>query len=222
MRERFDVKSKQCEASPKVRGRPRAPETEEAIRQAVWSTLANVGYEGLTFEAVAEAARCSRATLYRRFSSKFKLVECVVDEALDSLVPANLENQSARQNLIAHATACAAMMRDERGRAMMSIGEAGTRNAELVALMLKHERGAKNYVYAEFRRLNTEGLSEEALSFAFDTLFGGVVFHVTLRSRALSAHEIAMLVDATIAIVLGHGAASTTSKRASGRAAPRT
>jgi AcrR family transcriptional regulator len=191
------------EALPKTRGRPRAPETDESIRQAVWTTLATVGYEGLTFEGVAALAGCSRATLYRRFRSRFDLVADTVHTTLDATEPTVLEdlaNQSPRENLIWHARASSEFMSEGRGRALMSLSEAGTRDPELTALMDRREQRAKDFIYPEFRRLRS-GVTQEKMAFAFDTLVGSILYHVTLRNRVLSTKQIEALVDCTIAIV---------------------
>jgi AcrR family transcriptional regulator len=185
----------------KGRGRPRAPETDEAIRQAVWTTLATVGYEGLTFEGVAASVGCSRATLYRRFTSRFELVADTIDATLDATEPTTpLDNGSARENLLWHARTSADFMSEGRGRALMSLSEAGTRDPELTALMARREQRAKDFIYPEFRRVRS-GLSQEKMSFAFDTLVGSILYHVTLRNRALSAKQLEALVDCTIAIL---------------------
>ena len=196
------------EELPKGRGRPRAPETDASIRQAVWTTLATVGYEALTFEGVAALAGCSRATLYRRFRSRFELVADTINATLDATEPTTtLENQSPRQNLIWHARASAEFMSEGRGRALMSLSEAGTRDPDLTALMAGREQRAKDFLYREFRRLRS-GLSQEKLAFAFDTLFGSILYHVTLRNRTLSSKQIEALVDCTIAIIRDETASS--------------
>ncbi len=47
---------------------------EQAILQATYELLAEVGYEGLRFDAVATRARASKATLYRHWPGKAQLV----------------------------------------------------------------------------------------------------------------------------------------------------
>lgn len=55
--------------------RPRVEGTREAeILEATLRVLVDVGYDRLTMDAVALAARASKATLYRRWSSKLRLV----------------------------------------------------------------------------------------------------------------------------------------------------
>ena len=55
--------------------RPRvAGEREDEILDATFDELLRVGYDRLTFDSVAKAARASKATLYRRWESKSALV----------------------------------------------------------------------------------------------------------------------------------------------------
>lgn len=63
---------------PPRRGRPRSAELDTAIEVATRALLAERGYAGLTFTAVAERAGTTPPALYRRFSSKADLVLEVV------------------------------------------------------------------------------------------------------------------------------------------------
>jgi AcrR family transcriptional regulator len=65
-------------------GRPRDPSRDEAIREAALELLAEVGYDRLTIDAVAERAGAGKATVYRRWGSKGDLVV----DALADLEPA--------------------------------------------------------------------------------------------------------------------------------------
>ncbi|GAA1165940.1 TetR/AcrR family transcriptional regulator [Streptomyces hebeiensis] len=57
-----------------TRKRRRGAELEAALLKAAWGELNAVGYERLTYEAVAARAGTSRPVLYRRWPSKRELV----------------------------------------------------------------------------------------------------------------------------------------------------
>jgi AcrR family transcriptional regulator len=59
---------------PASRGRPRHPDTDLAILAATFRQLVEVGYGGLSVEAVASAAGVAKTTIYRRYPTKRDLV----------------------------------------------------------------------------------------------------------------------------------------------------
>ncbi len=66
-----------------TRGRPRSVEADAAIAQATLDLLVEEGYTGLTMAAVAQRAKVSSATLYRRFADKESLVVSALAEATE-------------------------------------------------------------------------------------------------------------------------------------------
>src|SRR3712207_8885803 len=61
-------------------GRPRDPSRDAAIKAALLRLLGEVGYGGLTMDAVAEQAGVGKATIYRRWPTKQQLI---ADSILD-------------------------------------------------------------------------------------------------------------------------------------------
>ena len=59
---------------PRHGGRPRDPSRDEAIRAALLRLLGEVGYGGLTMDALAQAAGVGKATIYRRWRTKQDLI----------------------------------------------------------------------------------------------------------------------------------------------------
>ena len=55
-------------------GRPRSAEVNQAILQATLDLLAEVGYQGVSIEAIAARAGVGKTTIYRRYSSKEELM----------------------------------------------------------------------------------------------------------------------------------------------------
>jgi AcrR family transcriptional regulator len=78
---------------PRVEG-----DREQEILRAALDVLADVGYDRLTMDAVASAAKASKATLYRRWTSKAALV---IDAVLAQKDPATVpDTGSLRGDLI--------------------------------------------------------------------------------------------------------------------------
>ena len=63
---------------PVVRRR-RGAALEDALLDAAWQELVEVGYAALTIDAVAQRARTSRPVIYRRWSNKAELVRATIE-----------------------------------------------------------------------------------------------------------------------------------------------
>jgi AcrR family transcriptional regulator len=61
-------------ASPRARGRPRQPATQDAILRATIELLTEVGIDGATTNAIVARSGCSKATIYRRWASRDALI----------------------------------------------------------------------------------------------------------------------------------------------------
>lgn len=88
--------SAEAATRPRVEG-----DREQEIRDATLDVLIDVGYDRLTMDAVASAARASKATLYRRWSTR----EALVVDALTSMkgTPVLPDTGSLRSDLLASA-----------------------------------------------------------------------------------------------------------------------
>jgi AcrR family transcriptional regulator len=51
-------------------GRPRSIQSHQAMLQATLELLAEVGFEGMSIEAIAARAEIGKTTIYRRYASK--------------------------------------------------------------------------------------------------------------------------------------------------------
>ncbi len=68
-------------------GRPRDPETDQAILRAALKLLTDRGYAGMSMEGVASKAGVGKTTIYRRYSSKEELVAAALGALRDDLGP---------------------------------------------------------------------------------------------------------------------------------------
>lgn len=101
---------------PRRRGRT----LDQAIFEATLAELSESGYPGLTMERIAERARASKASLYRRWPSR---VELVMDAVYDSLPdPAKTPDcGSLRQDLLASLRHTAQILVGPRGEALRGV-----------------------------------------------------------------------------------------------------
>ncbi|MFB6721640.1 TetR/AcrR family transcriptional regulator C-terminal ligand-binding domain-containing protein [Kribbella sp. NPDC056345] len=85
-----------------ARQRPRVEGgREEEILEATVTVLAELGYDRLTMDAVAATAKASKATLYRRWSTKADLVVEAISRAKGCPLPEDVDTGSLRGDLIA-------------------------------------------------------------------------------------------------------------------------
>jgi AcrR family transcriptional regulator len=77
------------------RGRPRHPDTDRAILGATFRQLVEVGYGGLSVEAVAAAAGVAKTTLYRRYPTKRDLVIAALESGTAFVPPIDVTDTRA-------------------------------------------------------------------------------------------------------------------------------
>jgi AcrR family transcriptional regulator len=80
---------------PRVEG-----ERESEILDAALALLCRVGYDRLTMDAVAAEAKASKATLYRRWSSKASLVVDAILRTKEALQAPEVDTGSLREDLV--------------------------------------------------------------------------------------------------------------------------
>ena len=87
--------------TPTGGSRPRVEgERESEILDAALVLLCRVGYDRLTMDAVAAEAKASKATLYRRWSSKPSLVVDAILRTKEALQAADVDTGSLREDLV--------------------------------------------------------------------------------------------------------------------------
>jgi len=99
---------------PRVEG-----EREEQILDAALLLLQRVGYDRMTMDAVAAEAKASKATLYRRWTSKSSLVVDALLRTKEALQVPEVDTGELRQDLISMACGHGGLS-DERSSAVMA------------------------------------------------------------------------------------------------------
>jgi len=96
------------------------PLRDKAIAEAVLQVLVDVGFRGFTMDEVAMAAGVSKATIYRRWSSKIELLVSFLEVARDtSLV--TTDTGSLRGDLLVFLTSVADALEGPTGRALRAL-----------------------------------------------------------------------------------------------------
>ena len=147
----------EASARPRVEG-----DREQEILDATLDVLADVGYDRLTMDAVAASARASKATLYRRWSSKAALViDALISQKEAPTLP---DTGSLREDLLA--TYCGmGGLTDTRQIAILgSVLTAIGRDTEFAEAFRRDFLGPKVVITDEiFRRAKARGEIDETV-----------------------------------------------------------
>jgi len=182
---------------PRVEG-----DREVEVLQATLDVLADVGYDKLTMDAVATRAKASKATLYRRWSSKVALV---IDALLlDKDAPEPVDTGSLRGDLLAAfcGNSGHAGQMDARAVAMFtSVLTAISRDPEFAASFRERVIGPKLAVTEEiYARAKERGEVREDLDVSlFGPALAGICLHrVYVFGERPDADLIARVIDQII------------------------
>lgn len=178
------------------RGRPRNVEVDAAVLRAGWQVLGAAGYTGLTFEAVAEHAGCSRPALYRRFANKRDLVLELIRTAARDFRPDVDEEADPRHALIEHLKAYVRYLKDNGGACTLALSQA-RRADPLLSQALDELFITERQPFV--RALDAAGpVPPASVAILIDVLLGAVTFRVTLCNGEIADAEIEELVDMTL------------------------
>ncbi|WP_299056629.1 TetR/AcrR family transcriptional regulator [uncultured Nocardioides sp.] len=145
------------DAATETRTRPRVVgEREREILEAALDVLADVGYDRLTMDAVATAARASKATLYRRWAAK---PELVIEALLSTKpMPEPVDSGTLRGDLLAMFCATGGLTDARQTAVMSSVITAIGRDPEFAAAFRRDFIGPRaEQVVLVFRRAQHRG-----------------------------------------------------------------
>jgi AcrR family transcriptional regulator len=135
--------------------RRRGEALNSAIFQATLDELAEGGYAQLTMERVAERARASKASLYRRWPTRIALVMAAVYHTLPDLVSAP-DTGSLREDLLAVLRRSSAALSGPAGEAMRGLLSEVLRDESVARAFRENSQGASRKMMAEIARRAVE------------------------------------------------------------------
>jgi AcrR family transcriptional regulator len=130
-------------AAPGGRGAVR----ETAILRATLEVLAESGYDQLTIDAIAARARCSKATIYRRWPDKAALVITAIRRYASQPPAAVPDTGSLRSDLQAALTAMRSSLSGQDAGLILGLIGAMNRDAELAGVVREQVLNVKRTVF---------------------------------------------------------------------------
>jgi AcrR family transcriptional regulator len=179
---------------------------EQEILRVTYELLAEVGYEGLRLDAVANRARASKATLYRHWPGKAQLVADAVRlcRAAERECP---DTGSLRGDLVALMEIMAASMKSEDGPLFAGLVMAMLHDPEFAAEMRGLQESKQNTANAIRARAVARGeLTPDSDPNLIDEIAPALMFmQCFARGEPLDERFISHLVDDILMPVLTAG-----------------
>lgn len=183
------------------RGRPRDVELDRRLTSAVLEVLGEEGFEGLTFEAVARRSKASKASLYRRWSTKRDMVLAAVKDGPARKTSVPLEPGAClRDDLLALVRRLAATMSAaDTGTALMLL-QAGLEDPDLCDAIEEAvgPTGARLPQPVIDAAVARGELPTDADPFAYEEVVGAVLLLRRANGLAITEDYLQSLVDAVV------------------------
>lgn len=194
----------------------RVRRTRRQILDATVALLRTRGVDGLTMDAVAEAADVSRSTLYRHWSQLHDLVvdglQHLGDQIVtDATVP--VDEDTLEACVLTRARILGRLLRDDRWRSLVAaLGVAAEHNADAATVYERSVGVCRDSVVEYVRACRvSDGLDPEWIS---DLVLGPVFMSALTLHRPMSDEQITDHVTRTLAMVgSGQAGAGRTSSR---------
>jgi Transcriptional regulator len=185
----------------KKQTRRRGEILEEAILNAAWEELSEVGYPHLTMESVATRAGTNKAVLYRRWANKFELVMAAAPKHLPKFTKEIPDTGNLRDDVYAYLNGLIGPIKSVGAQTIRALmAEPQVVNRIVAAMPQMIERNSANKLTAtmtailknaELRgEVRPEKLTPRIISLPLDLLH-----HEILTRQEVSDETIAEIVD---------------------------
>lgn len=189
-------------ASSATRQRKRGAALEDAIHDAVFAELAEVGYAAFTIEAVAVRAQTGKASIYRRWETKQDLV-------LDAFVarfggPGDIlsellaDSEATTRDLLVRLATRICDVSNEAGEVIRAVACEATRDAGLAAAVEQKVHRPKHTAFVELlgRGVARGEVRPEAVCGVYaDVLPAMLTYRMVLNNQQVSPSEAIEIVD---------------------------
>lgn len=191
-----------AEPSPRKPGRPRDARADQAIIEATLALVMAHGVAGLSVDAVAAAAGCSKATIYRRWASKEELVVEAMSTSIAAIEVPDCGSLRAELEMFFREL----RERFAKGRVdvLPHLVQAGTANAALRASLEDYMNDRQEPLRAILRRSVARGeIARDVDSdIVVEVLLGTLHHHKLFSGNTVDAAFIRRLLDLVLAGIL--------------------
>lgn len=196
-----------CESTPPKAGRPRSPETHQAIIEATLELVARDGIQGTSIEAIAAQAGVGKTAIYRRWTTKEALVLDALNE-LQAQVPI-VNSGNIHKDLVSFLRDLFTQVETHpllKGLILRVLGEAKERPEFLQALLDRFYTPRRQQWENLFAQAQQRGelRSDVDLGLAVSMIMGPAFFHLLTSQVKPSASAMRELPERLVDVVL-HG-----------------
>jgi AcrR family transcriptional regulator len=176
---------------------PRLKARTEAILRAALEELAEVGYSGFSYEAVAGRVGVAKTTVYRRYPTKIDLVRAALRHFLDEAAGEVPNTGSLRGDLVALGLKATQIASSVLGQSLFRTRLLDRVAPELDALgaEFERERDSANRAVAVRALARGELSSEADFVTLVQVLSGAILFKLVIKHEAVGELEITHMVD---------------------------
>ncbi len=185
-----------------ARQRKRGAELQDAIHDAVFAELADVGYAGFTVEAVAARAKTGKASIYRRWGTKADLV---VDAFLarfggpgDILEELRSDPGATTRELLVRLATRIWAASEAAGEVMRAVACEATRDPDLASAVDQKVHGPKREAFVELLRRGVERgevRPDAACALYADILPAMLTYRMVLNNQPVTEQDAVEIVD---------------------------
>lgn len=186
-------------------GRPRNDDATGAILSAMLRLLGERGYHGASTAALAAAARVSKATVYRRWPSKFTLVAAAIQNGLALAAHATPPSDDVRSDLVRiMAAKMTALGEGPLGPAIRAVISEAAQEPELAAAMRRMTDQLRDAgpLHGLVARALREGVlpPDTDIGLTLDLLLGPPFFQLLVLQSPPDPRQAPALVDRVLSL----------------------
>lgn len=163
------------------RGRPRDEAATAAILEQTILLLAKKGYRGFRLEDVAAAASVSKATVYRRWASKQRLVCDAVRAALSRANPLSPDTGDVRRDVITVLERTTTALNSPLGAAVRALVSEVMFDRELSTVLKQLESERRGILRGTVQRAQAAGALRGETELLVDLLAGAAWYRLLVR-----------------------------------------